>query len=371
MKLSKLKLANFRNYSSVDLIFNDGMNIFIGDNAQGKTNILESIEILALTKSHRVNANNNIIKQGEKNCLIKGVVANNYYISVLEYRAHDDNNKKLLINKKEIRKVADYISNLNVIIFTPDDLEIIKDSPLVRRNLLNVEISQVSKEYLITYNEYSKLLRTRNEYLKKLINNPNPNYTYLDIITDKLIEKSVLIYRKRYEFIKSINDNIGTFFYDISGFGNLRIEYIPNVSFSSFDFNTIHNVMKEVFNKNRTREINCGMTLYGPHRDDFLFLLNENDLKSYGSQGQQKLAILSFKLAEISIFNSIKKSKPILLFDDIFGELDIERQNKLLKILNTEEIQSIITTTSIGSINKKFYSTAYIYEVKNGIIERR
>ena len=367
MKLTKLNLLNFRNYSSIEVIFNDKMNILIGDNAQGKTNILESIEILALTKSHRINNNPNIIKIDEDYCKIKGVVSNDYSISRLEFFLSEG----IKLNQHEVKKISDYISNLNIIMFTPDDLEIIKDSPGIRRNLLNVEISQISKLYLNTYNEYSKILKTRNEYLKTIFNSQNPNYIYLDTITDKLIEKAVIIYQKRKEYINLINKKINYYFYELSGFNNLNIKYIPNIDFLSFDSIDIEKKLKDVFKNNLNKEITYGMTLYGPHRDDFIFEIDNNDLKFYGSQGQQKLAILSFKLSEIDIFKNVKNSVPILLFDDIFGELDIKKRNKLLNIINQENIQSIITTTDINNINKKYLKDALIYIVKDGNIERR
>lgn len=370
MKLTKLNLLNFRNYSKIEVIFSDGMNILIGENAQGKTNILESIEILSLTKSHRVNNNPNIIRIGENYCKIRGVVANDYSISRLEFSLNE-NVKKVKLNQHEIKKISDYISNLNIIIFTPDDLEIIKDSPGIRRNLLNVEISQLSKLYLNTYNEYSKILKTRNEYLKTLFTSQNPNYIYLDAITDKLIEKSIIIYQKRYEYIKLINNKINRYFYEISGFKDLKIRYIPNVEFSSFDSSELAKKLSNIFKNNINKEISYGMTLYGPHRDDFIFEINDTNLKYFGSQGQQKLAILSFKLSEIDIFKKIKNSIPILLFDDIFGELDIKKRNKLLDIIKKECVQSIITTTDINDINEKYLNDSTIYVVENGNIERR
>ena len=167
MKITKINLLSFRNYSKLSLPLGKNMNIFVGDNAQGKTNILEAITILSLTKSHRVGSNPNIIMFGRDKCKISGVVKKEKIISNLEVNITNDI-KKLNINKTDIKKVSDYISHLNVIVFTPDDLEIVKGSPNVRRNLLNIQLSQVSKEYLRYYNEYNKLLKTRNEYLKIL-----------------------------------------------------------------------------------------------------------------------------------------------------------------------------------------------------------
>ena len=372
MKITKLNLTNFRNYSNMNVSLNDKMNVFIGDNAQGKTNILESITILALTKSHRVSYNPNIIQFNKKKCLIKGVVKKDKIISKLEVEVSEEG-KKLRVNKTEIRKIADYISHLNVIIFTPDDLEIIKSSPNVRRNLLNIQLSQISKTYLNTYNEYNKILKTRNEYLKILFNNSIADKNYLDILTDKLIEKAIIIYQLRKEYIESVNKNINLYYKEITGSDDLEVEYLPNIEISDYDYETIRKALKHKYKKNYLKELNYGMTIYGPHRDDFLFKFKKDnkDLRFYGSQGQQKLAIISFKLAEIEIFKEKCGSYPVLLLDDIFSELDISKRNKILKIVRKYNVQSIITTTDLKNIKKNYLEDAFIFEVKAGNVERK
>ncbi len=370
MKIDKINLVNFRNYSKCSLSLNDNMNIFVGDNAQGKTNMLEAITILALTKSHRVGNSPNIIMFDKKKSTISGNVKNNRVLSRLKIEITEDS-KKLSINNTNIKKVADYISYLNVIVFTPDDLEIVKGSPNIRRNLLNIQLSQLSKDYLNVYNEYNKLLKTRNEYLKILFNNSIADTNYIDIITDKLIEKAIIIYQKRKEYIDLINININKFFEDISGDKNISVKYVPNIEFDDFEYETIRKKLKHTFKKNYLKELNYGMTIYGPHRDDFVFEYNGNDLKYYGSQGQQKLAILSFKLSEIAIFKDFCNSTPVLLLDDIFSELDIKKRNKLLKIISMYDIQSIITTTDLKNINKKYVENAFVFIVKNGNIDRK
>ena len=370
MKLKRINLLNFRNCSNINIEFNEGMNIFIGNNAQGKTNILEAITMLALTKSHRVGVNPNIIMFNKKKAQIKGVVKNKKIISKLEVNITEDG-KSLKINQTDIKKVADYISNLNVIVFTPDDLEIVKGSPNIRRNLLNIQLSQISKTYLNTYNEYNKLLKTRNEYLKILFSNSIADKAYLDIITDKLVEKAVIIYQKRREYVDLINMNIDKYYKDIAEVSGLKVIYIPNIEIDNYESEEIRKRLKHKLYKNYNKELNYGMTMYGPHRDDFYFELNGNDLKFFGSQGQQKLAILAYKLAEIPIFMDICDTEPLLLLDDIFSELDIKKRNKLLKFVSEGNIQAIITTTDLKNISKKYLNDAYIYEVKNGNVERK
>ena len=345
------------------------MNIFVGDNAQGKTNILEAITFLALTKSHRLGVHPNVIMFHKKKAKIKGVIQKEKILSKLEIDIAD-NEKKLYVNQTEIRKVADYISNLNIIVFSPDDLEIVKGSPSVRRNLLNIQLSQISKIYLTIYNEYNKLLRTRNEYLKVLFQNSIADSSYLDIITDKLIEKAVFIYQKRKEYLDSVNKSINTYYKDINGEEGLFVKYEPNIEFDSYDSEEIRKTLKHYYKKNYKKELNYGMTLVGPHRDDFSFLLNGCNLKFFGSQGQQKTAVLAYKLSEIIIFEHQLHTKPVLLLDDIFSELDLKKRNRLLNLIHTG-IQSIITTTDLKNINKKYLVDAYIYNVKNGKVERK
>lgn len=369
MKITKINLLNFRNYSKLDLILHDGMNIFIGNNAQGKTNVLESIVMLALTKSHRLGNEPNLIYFGKNKAKIKGKVKQDKIIRELEIDL-EVGKKELFVNKTSIRRLSDYISNLNIISFTPDDLEIIKSSPSIRRNVLNIQLSQLSKKYLNTYNEYNKLLKTRNEYLKILLTNSVADRKYLDIITDRLIEKAVVIYQKRKEYIDLINKQLSVIYKDIALVDGLVIKYFPNIDIVSFEKDDLSLLLRSIYHDNYRKELNYGVTLFGPHRDDFSFYLEEKDLKYYGSQGQQRLSIICYKLAEIAIFEERCGTKPVLLFDDIFSELDIKKRNKLLQYISSG-IQSIITTTDLKNIQKKYLSDAFIFEVENGKITRK
>ncbi len=369
MIIKNIKLSNFRNYSHLNVNFNEKMNIFIGKNAQGKTNILESICVLALTKTYKNGVEPNLISFNKKKALIKGSVKDTKLTNKLEI-CIEEGNKTLKINNNEIRKISEYISNLNIIVFSPEDLEIIKGSPNVRRNLINMQLSQISIKYLNTYNEYNKILKIRNEYLKLLLTSSIADKNYLDIITEKLIEKAIIIYQERKKYLDFINKNINSIYKKITGEEKLSIIYETNIDIEDFSTENIYNVIKDKFNKEYRKELNYGMTLYGPHRDDFIFSLNGKNLKYFGSQGQQKISILSFKLSEIDIFLEYRNTKPVLLLDDIFSELDINKRNKLLEFINTD-IQSIITTTDLKNIKSKYTKDAYIYQINNGNIERR
>lgn len=369
MIIKKINLNNFRNYKHLNLDLNQKMNIFIGENAQGKTNILESICVLALSKTYRYGVEPNLISFNKEKAKITAKVKKNKVINSLEILL-EPNNKKIKVNNQEIKKISDYISNLNVIMFTPDDLEIIKGSPHTRRNLINIELSQISKKYLNTYNEYNKILKIRNEYLKMLLTSSIADKKYLDIITEKLIEKAIIIYQERNKYLDSINQRINEIYKDITGDSVLVIKYEPNISIKEYDNVALKEKLIDIFNQNYKKELNYGMTLYGPHRDEFSFYLNEKNLKLFGSQGQQKIAILSFKLAEIDIFREYSNDIPVLLLDDVFSELDIKKRNKLLSYIN-QDIQSIITTTDLKNIRKTNIGDAYIFEIKNGSVERR
>ncbi len=368
MVIKHLNLIQFRNYKRLQLDFSDSLNILIGENAVGKTNILEAIEVLALTKSHRTN-DSNLLMYTKNIAKVKGKIITGKIIKKLEIELSKEG-KKLKINNTSISKVSDYISSLNVIVFSPDDIEIIKGSPSIRRNLLNMELSQISKTYLTTYNQFNKLLKTRNEYLKILYTNHIADKNYFQILTDKLIEKEIFIYQKRKEYIDAINFYIENIFKDIHSSFSLQIQYEPNLIFSSYQTEDMRETLRSIYEKNYNKELNYGMTLYGPHRDDFSLYLDGKDLKIYGSQGQQKAAILSYKLACVPIFEEQTGTKPILLLDDVFSELDGKKQNKLLKYIGND-IQSILTTTDVKNVRKSLLKEANILKVTSGIIERK
>lgn len=369
MILNEISLINFRNYENLNLELCNNINILIGNNAQGKTNILESIYVLGITKSHRSLIDNNLIKNNEEFCKIKGNIKINNISRKLEFFL-SKKEKKVFINKNQVRKLTDYISKFNIIIFTPDDLELIKGSPNVRRKFLNIEIGQIDNKYLNIVNDYNKLLKNRNEFLKRLNVKSNSELRYLEVLNEKIIEKAIYIYEKRYEFINLINENLTKVYSDITDNGNLSIKYINNLNIEKFDKYKIINLFKEKFKSNLNREIILGTTLFGPHKDDFSFINEENDMKYFGSQGQQRSAVLSLKLSEIEIFKEKTKENPILLLDDIFSELDDIKKNNVIKYIKSG-IQTIVTTTDLNQINEELLEDSFIYKIENGQVERQ
>lgn len=369
MILNKISLINYRNYRKENISFGPGINVIIGDNAQGKTNILEAIYVLAITKSYRSNNDINLIRFNEDLFVIKGNIKTNNMIKDLQI-SFDMNKKITKINSKQIKRISDYITNFNTILFAPEDLEIIKGSPSIRRNLLNIEIGQINNRYINLYNEFNKILKSRNDYLKMLGINSYSDERYLNILTDSLIEREVPIYNNRKNFLDRINLYIGDIFYNITGIKGLHIVYESSIDLSSIDSENFKEKIKEKYRKNKIKEINQGMTLYGPHRDDFLFYIDDKDMKFFSSQGQQKLAIIAFKLAEIKIFKEDTGEEPVLLLDDIFSELDKYKKNRLIKYLN-DDIQVIITANDTKDISKKLLDNAKIYKIISGqIIEK-
>ena len=369
MKIEHIRLTNFRNYDELELDFNPNINIIVGNNGQGKTNILESIYVLSLSKSNRDGYDSDMIKFEKESLSLEGKIIDNDLIKKLRVDI-TPNKKKVFINNKEIHKIKDYISNFCVISFVPTDLDIIKGSPSVRRNLLNIDISQLYNNYITYLNEYNKIIKIRNDYLKKLYINNNSDFRYLDVINEKMIEKADKIYEYRFKFIEEINKNIADIYKKITGLDGLTIKYDNTLGLDSYDKDKIKETYIKKLKKHLNQEMMQGITLVGPHRDDFTFYLDNVDMKVYSSQGQQRMAIIAFKISELSYYKKIIGSYPVLLLDDIFSEIDIKKRNKIINFLK-KDIQTIITTTDINDISKKLLDNAVIYNISNKKITKK
>jgi len=368
MNITNLKLQNYRNYNNLEIDFDKNLNIIIGNNAAGKTNILESIYVLAITKSHITKKDKSMIKLGEIFANITGNI--NYKDSKKKLSINlNEEGKIVKINNKEIKRISEYISKLNIIIFSPDDLKLIKDNASYRRRFLNIEISQINKNYLKEVNDYNNLLKNRNNILKKMKENNYSDEIYLDVLNNKLSELCASIYLKRKDYIDKINKKISSIYNYLTGNNSLKLKYLTNFTEETENYEEIKNNFLKKLQKNLNKEIMYGMTLYGIHRDDFLFCLNDKSLIMYGSQGQQRCSVLSLKLSEVEIFREITKEAPILLLDDIFSEIDNNKKNKLLTYINND-IQTIITTTDLNKIQKKIKDVAKIFVIEDGNIKK-
>ncbi|MBP3765802.1 MAG: DNA replication/repair protein RecF [Bacilli bacterium] len=364
MYLKNIKIQNFRNYDNLSLEFEKGLNIIYGNNGQGKTNLLESLYVLGMTKSHRSYIDNKLIKDGKNSFKINGNLLINHIKSKLEL-SYDGKVKLLKIDNNDIKRVSDYVSLMNVIIFYPDDLNLIKGSPFERRRFLNSEVSQLSGEYLNVLNDYNKLLKMRNDYLK----NKQIDNNYLNILTDYLIDKAVIIYKMRYKFVEKLNKCINDIYKDLSNIEGFNIVYKTSFLINDFNKEALKTELKHQFEKNKIKELKNKITLIGPHRDDLEFLIKNDNIKNFGSQGQQRMAILALKLAEIEIINQYKGSYPILLLDDVFSELDRKKRGNLLKYLEND-IQTIITTTDLTNISKKIRDKSKLINIENAKIKK-
>lgn len=369
MIVTKLELLNYRNYDKCKIKLGENINIFTGNNGQGKTNILEAIYVLSVTKSHRFGEQANLIRKDYELAKIRCTVKVNRMLKDLGVDI-SKTSKKTFVNGNEIVKFSDYIMNLNAILFTPDDLEIVKGSPQVRRNLLNIDISQMQSEYTKSLNEYNRLLKTRNEYLKSIFVNHLSDYRYLDVLTEKLVDRAVVIYRYRMEFISLVNQSLGEIYKNIAGVSGLTLRYENSIDLEEFNEEEVSSRLFEKFSRNRQREIQYGNTFYGPHRDDFSFYLGEDNIKIFASQGLQRLAVIALKLAEVPIFLKFTGTPPILLLDDIFSEIDSKKRGKLISYIN-HDVQVVITTTDLKNINKKILKNSKVFEVFSGHVREK
>ena len=368
MIIRKLNLINFRNYKKIAITLDKKINIFIGDNAQGKTNILESVYFLALTKSYRT-TDFNLINKGYEKAKVKAEIKNNNIFKSLTIELTKEK-KNVKVNNNEIKKISEYITNLNVILISPEDINILQGTPAERRNFLNIELSQLSKNYIKKYNEFNKILKIRNNYLKMLYKSSNTDQRYLDSVTENLIEREIDIYQERKNFIDFINNRISNIYENITGIKNFKVIYETNVDLEDFSREKIRKNLIQKYQNSLKKEIENGMTIYGPHRDDLHFLIDNDDIKIYGSQGQQKISIIALKLAEIEIFKELTDTYPILLLDDVFSELDIKNRNKLINYIN-KNLQVIITANDTRGINRKFLEEAKIFKVKDGMVTEK
>ncbi len=369
MYLSRLELKNFRNYKKLKLKLSSGINIFIGDNAQGKTNVLESIYVLALTKSSRFGAENNLIQQGCDEGSISGVLCDSSKRKELKV-CLSKNSKKVFLNDKNVSRISDYIFHMKVILFGPDDLDVIKGNPQNRRDFMNIQISQLYEPYVHYVNEYNKILKNRNEYLKLLNLNQYSDPRYLEILDEKLIDRAVKIYQYRKMYFDFISSKIGDLFEKISGNHRLTVQLENNLDIVEYREEEIRDKFSKKLKDGRKKEILQGTSLYGPHRDDFRFFLDDDPMKIFSSQGQQRMAVICFKLTEIQLFYETVHTNPILLLDDIFSELDVKRRNQLIRYL-PKDVQIIITTTDLKNIKKSIIEKSKIFVVENGTIEEK
>ena len=358
MFINSLELSHYRNYNDLSITFHPGITILYGDNAQGKTNILEAIYISGTTKSHRGSKDKDIIQFGEEESHIRLNLTKNDVGHKIDMHLRKNKSKGVAIDGQSIKKSGELFGIIHIIFFSPEDLSIIKNAPSERRRFINLELCQLNKLYYYNYVNYNKALNQRNILLKQISYNPSLEDT-LDMWDDYLIEYGKGIIEEREKFIKQLNDIVkGIHSHLTGGKESIEIGYEKNV-----DINDYKNVMSD----KRDMDLKYQSTQVGPHRDDICFYINGIDVRKFGSQGQQRTAALSLKLAEIELVKSTIHDNPILLLDDVMSELDSNRKNYLLDSIN--EIQTIVTCTGYDDFIKSRLHINQIYKVANGTIE--
>lgn len=354
MQILDLKLLNFRNYESLELTFSPKCNLIYGLNGTGKTNLVEAIYVLGLTRSFRGSVDKVLIQQDKTLTKIEGSVLNqgkDLYRLVIS-----EDGKTAKVNGNKITKLSDYISKICVVLFSPDDLRMIKDSPSVRRKMVDVEISQLENNYLKYLNIYTKTLKQRNAYLKSLYLNSNESTEYLNILTLKLIDFGLKVHEERKKFVSKLNTFLSNIFEQITGISGLSFEYV-----SDYEKKSKEDLEKE-YHKQLSRDMAFGKTHYGIHHDDYVFYFKDVNMKDYASEGQQKNAVIAFKIAETKMFQSEKNVCPILILDDLFSELDQEKIGHIMNLIDPD-VQTFITTTEIDKVDENIRKVSKIFHV--------
>ena len=357
MIVKSLELMNFRNYERLSVDFDPSTNIIYGDNAQGKTNILEAICVSGTSRSHRGSRDKDMIRFGEQEAHIRTIVEKNSSEYRIDIHLKNNHSKGIAINKVPIKKSSDLFGILNIIFFSPEDLAIIKNGPDKRRRFIDMELCQIDRVYLYNLTEYSKTLNQRNKLLKDIVFNKKLLDT-LPVWDDKLAEYGSKIIKRREEFVETIAPLVSELHRQISNDREeVELFYEKNVSAEG---------MREALDFSYDNDIRLGSTTKGPHRDDLRFDLGGVDLRKFGSQGQQRTAALSLKLSEVTMMEKETGEKPVLLLDDVLSELDSNRQKDLLKSLS--DTQTLITCTGLDDFVKNQYQVNKVFEVKNGVI---
>ena len=359
MFIKRLQMLNYRNYNVLDISLGPHVNVFMGDNAQGKTNILEGIYYCAFARSHRTSKDRELINWNSDNALLSVTVGRERLDKRIDISILKDGKKAIQINKIKIKKIGELFGNFNVVMFSPEDLKIIKDSPGVRRKFIDMELCQLNPKYYYNLVQYNKVLNERNSILR----NKNINKDILDIYDMQLVEFGYNIIIDRLEYIQKLNKYSTKIHSDItSGKEKIEFKYISTIK----DLENIKENFYSLLEKNRSRDCERGITSIGPHRDDFTVLINDIDTKSYGSQGQQRTAVLTIKFSSLKIIKELTGEHPVLLLDDVLSELDFSRKRYILSTIG--DIQTIITCTGIEDLYEYLDDKSKVFKVKDGEI---
>ena len=358
MIIKSLELENYRNYKNLCIEFDEGTNIFTGENAQGKTNILEAVYLCSTTKSHKGSKDNEIINFGSEEGHIRSKINKKEEEIRIDIHLRKSKSKIIALNLEKLKKTSELIGILNVVLFSPEDLNIIKGGPSYRRSFIDMQICRLDSSYVFNLSNYNKIIDQRNKLLKDIYFQPALRET-LFIWDSQLQSYGSQVIKKRREFVKELNDIVKEIHYKLTGQKEfLDIRYEPD---------TEEDKIEETLKENAEKDLKSKITSCGPHRDDFIININGMDARKYGSQGQQRTAALSLKLAEIEIIKKNTNDNPIFLLDDVLSELDSNRQNMLLESISN--IQTIITCTGLDDFVNERFKIDRVFDVHNGIVE--
>lgn len=364
MFVKELRLINYRNYEALLLAVNPKLNIFVGENAQGKTNVIEAIFLCAIGKSFRTNKDLELINMSKRQSYTKVKVNKAIGDVSIEVRIDTEQKKSIRLNEMSIGKIGELLGNLNIVLFSPEDLKIVKEGPSERRRFIDIDISQIYPRYYYTLNQYNRILKQRN----KLLKDSRGKAIDLDIWDQQLVEAgaNIIFYRKK--FIKRMGILAKLVHRKLTDEKeNLEIQYLSGINIKDGDeLVDIKEKLMLKLKSSLSNELRRGLTLVGPHRDDIAFKINQLDVKNFGSQGQQRTTVLSLKLAELELIKSEIGEYPVLLLDDVMSELDIKRQSYILT--NLKNIQTFITTTMIDHLPLQHIKEKQIFYVSNGEI---
>lgn len=360
MNIRSIELKNFRNYENLEISFDEGTNILFGDNAQGKTNILEAAYMSGTTKSHKGSRDKEMIRFGEEEAHLKTVVVRGGREYQIDMHLKKNRAKGIAIDKIPIKKASELFGILNIVFFSPEDLNIIKNGPAERRRFLDSELCQLDRIYLADLTNYNKILAQRNKLLKDMIYRPSLSDT-LPVWDMQLIETGKKIIRRRKQFVDELREIVSDIHYRISGGREeLFLKYEPNIDDIFFE---------DELSRAKEKDKKLCQTSVGPHRDDLLFSIGDVDIRKYGSQGQQRTSALSLKLSEIELVRKSISDTPVLLLDDVLSELDSSRQNYLLN--NISDTQTIITCTGLDEFVRNRFTVNRVFEVIAGHVYER
>ena len=355
MIIKSIELKNFRNYENLNISFDEGTNILYGNNAQGKTNILEAAYMSGTSKSHKGSKDKDMIRFGEQESHLRTVVVKQGKEYQIDMHLKQSRSKGIAVNRVPMKKASELFGILNIVFFSPEDLNIIKNGPAERRRFLDAELCQLDKVYLADLTNYNKILNQRNKLLKDMLYRPDLSDT-LPVWDMQLVETGKKIIRRRKQFVEELNEIVHGIHYKISGEKEeLVLKYEPSIDDIFFE---------DELNRAKVRDLKLCQTSVGPHRDDMLFSIQGVDIRKFGSQGQQRTSALSLKLSEIELVKRSIHDTPVLLLDDVLSELDSNRQNYLLN--NIYDTQTMITCTGLDEFVKNRFQINRVFEVING-----